>query len=146
MVRGEELVGAWQLEQFEVSFSDRRPPMFPFGHGPSGLLIHALDGTMSLTIAERRRGDLSIEGVEELAAAPDHQKARAFETFVSYAGVWMFDGEVVTHVAEVASIPQMAGKEQVREVEFRAGRLVLRHVVTAPSGVARKFEQIWRRR
>lgn len=145
-MNGEDLVGVWQLEQFEVAFSDRRPPMFPFGHGATGLLVHGPDGAMSLTIAARRRGELAIEGVEELLTAPDGPKARSFETFMSYAGGWTFDGACVTHHAEVASIPAMAATEQVRGVEFRAGLLVLVEVVTAASGVEGRFEQIWRRR
>ena len=139
------LVGSWELLRCEISFSDGRPSVLPYGAEARGQLVYAADGRVSAVLSRADRAPLGVAGLESAAGAPPAAKAAAFDTYLSYAGRWQLDGESVVHTVELALVPEAVGRDQVRRVSFDGDHLVLTYERTARSGVERRYRLTWRR-
>ncbi len=140
-----DLVGSWELLRCEISFSDGRPTVLPYGADARGQLVYAADGRVSAVLSRGDRGPLGVAGLESAAAADASAKAAAFDSYLSYAGRWRLDGDRVIHTVELALVPEVVGRDQVRRVAFDGDQLVLGYERTARSGVERRYRLTWRR-
>lgn len=144
-----DLIGAWRLERFVITFADGRPPRFPFGEDARGQLIYAADGRMSAVLSRAERPLLGAHRLETATQVGPAAKAQAFDSYLSYAGRWRLEGDRVIHAVELALVPEIVGIEQVRTVRLdrdeRGPRLRLSYALTARSGVERRYVLTWRR-
>ena len=141
-MRPEDLVGAWALESFVVR-REGRADHHPFGADGGGLIVYERSGWMSavLSATQRRSGATRLEDAHRVA---DDAKARAYDSYLSYAGRWWLDGHEVVHAVEHALVPEVVGREQRRRAAMDGDVLVLTYDVEGRRGLAR-FELRWRR-
>ena len=144
-MRAEELVGSWSLSSFEITFSDGRAPLHPFGRDASGLLVYAADGHMSAILSRSDRAPLGVARLETSAAAGAAAKQAAFDSYLSYAGQWRVEGHSVIHTVTLAQTPELVGAENRRLATLDGDTLRLRYELTARSGVVRRYALVWRR-
>jgi Lipocalin-like domain len=118
----EQLLGAWKLARWTITYSDGRAPTLPFGESVTGLLIYSNDGHMSGNIARAGRSPLSSESAK---TAPVDEKIRAFDSFFSYAGTYEVKGDEVIHYVTMALFTNLVGTVQRRKMRFSAEGLEL---------------------
>lgn len=138
------LLGTWRLAGFSIEFSDGRPELLPFGPDATGLLMYGEDGTMSAILSRADR-TLSAERLEKADRAPAHERAAAFDSYLSYAGRWWMEGDEVVHAVELSLAPNAVGIENRRRVSWVGDELHLSYTLTARSGVERLYRLRWRR-
>lgn len=146
MLTPQDLCGSWSLARFEITFSDGRAKVFPFGPDARGLLMYSLDGHMSAVLSRADRPGLGATRLETSGAAPEDAKAAAFDSYLSYAGTWRLEGETVVHAVTLAQTPELVGVENRRRATLHGDVLILRYDITARSGVVRHYTLIWERK
>ncbi len=142
MIKPEDLLGAWKLEGWEISYSDGRPSSHPYGDTPVGLLLYTPDGYMSATISQSDRSPMSNPNIRR---APQGEKADSFDSYFHYSGVWRIEGSKVIHSVHQALDPFFVGTDQVREMDLKDDVLVLAANVTTASGAQMHNRLTWRR-
>lgn len=116
------LVGTWKLVSIKQSTDtgeDRVTDMF--GPNPIGFLTYTDDGRVSVIIAKGGRKPIPyfpVPSAEEIA--------KAYSTFIAYAGSYTFSGDKVIHHIEAASHQNIVNTDQVRSVKLQGDRLTLR--------------------
>jgi hypothetical protein len=117
------LIGVWTLRRFS-EVTEGRPPHYPFGNDPEGLLIYTPDGFVSAALMARDRPNLDGNGFADGTA---DQYASAGKSFIGYTGKYEVDEarSIVTHRPLVAFSPNMVGSVQQRRVELEGDVLVL---------------------
>lgn len=116
-----QLHGAWGFARWAITHSDGRIST-PFGADAEGLLLYTADGCMTATIMAAGRAVLSGASPRQASQA---EKARAFDTYFSYAGRWRLEGDCVVHEVQVALNPAMIGTLQWREASLQGQQLIL---------------------
>jgi hypothetical protein len=118
------LLGAWRLLDAVAAPVDGSPPHRPHGDRPTGLILYAPDGHMSVQIMEPGRA--VPESADWTALTPEEYAAEA-RSYFAYAGTFEVDEEAgtVTHRVQVSLFPRWVGDGQVRTVEFEGDRLTL---------------------
>jgi hypothetical protein len=145
-----ELVGTWRLLGWEAIRPDGAVS-HPLGPEVEGLVIYGADGWMSAAMMSRGRAPLSAGRAR---AAPDAERAAAFDGFLAYSCRWRLVHGIIEHEVVVALNPAMVGTRQLRRASFegrklvvstedavaggvRSHRLVLQRVLATPSAVRR---------
>lgn len=139
-----DVIGAWELLDFEVHFGDGREPVSPFGRDAQGQLVYSASGKMSAVLSAAKRAELPIERLERAAKAPPQSKADAFDTYLSYAGRYRVENGNVHHEVELALVPNIVGLEQVRRAHLDEDVLTLSYDVETRRGV-QHYVLRWRR-
>jgi hypothetical protein len=142
MVEPKDLLGAWKIEGWEISYSDERPSTFPFGKNPTGLILYTPDGYMSATIS---RSDRSLMSDSNTRLAPDSEKAVSFDSYFHYSGTWRIEGNEVIHTVQHSLDPHFVGTDQVREMDYSGDVLVLGAEITTKTGAQMNNRITWRR-
>ena len=142
-VSPEDLVGSWDLEAFEVRMPDGKL-VTPMGPDARGRLIYGADGRMSATLSEADRPQLSVHSLEAYGKASVAQKAAAFGSFLSYVGRYALEGETVVHDVELASVPNIVGRQQRRHATLDGDVLTLSYAVRGSRGTRTNILR-WRR-
>lgn len=144
------LHGSWQLERWEIAYSDGRPHTLPFGPDATGLIVYTQDGCMSACIARASRAVLSGQSTRTV---PAHEQAAAFESYFHYAGRYHtrhHEGRIqVVHEVSHALNPNFVGTQQVRDMVLEdSDRLTLSASDPLPGKpeVMRHHRLIWRRK
>jgi hypothetical protein len=142
-----DFVGAWKL----VSIETIRPNgevIYPFyGKHPHGLIMYDRSGWMSVQIvADPAVTAPTASSWEEILAAPQADKAKAFENYYAYCGTWTLDSaaKTVTHHIQDSLRPGERQDDAVRHFELDGDRLIL----TAKShemGEDRERKLVWQR-
>jgi hypothetical protein len=135
-----KFIGTWKLVSFEMRSDDQ--VTYPWGKDPVGLLMYNDEGYMSVAImaSNRRRFstmDFTKVATEEVAAAADNYDA--------YCGKYEVTKNKVTHLVEVAFVPNRVGEKEERFYEFEGDKLTL---ITPPmtyGGKQVKFYATWKR-
>lgn len=140
-----ELFGSWALARFEITFSDGRPPLHPFGANARGLLVYSPDGHMSAVLSRSDRPPLGASRLETSDAASAAAKVAAFDSYLSYAGTWRVEGDTVVHCVSLAQTPELVGVENRRRATLEGDILTLGYALTARSGVVRHYTLTWER-
>lgn len=139
-LEAERLVGAWQLQHWQVVYEDGTTTE-PFGPGAEGLLLYTADGWMSACIMAGGRARLSSGNPRE---APEFERAAAFDGYFSYAGRWRILDRRVQHEVTVALNPGLVGTLQLRDAQLTERELTLSAEESARGGT-RLHRLTWRR-
>lgn len=116
-----DLVGTWRLMGWEAVRPDGGVS-YPLGPGVEGLVIYGADGWMSAAMMSRGRSPLSSGRAR---AAPDAERAAAFDGFLAYSCRWRLVDGIIEHEVVVALNPAMVGTRQLRRASFEGRRLVV---------------------
>ncbi len=136
-----QLVGAWVLVDWQTRIDDADRGN-PFGDG-TGFLQYGADGWMSAILCAAGRPN--VDAPMLALASADEIEASARQ-YVSYAGRWELDDDVVHHHVAFSLLPNWIGTTLVRNVSWRDDRLVL----TTPAHLSPTGKQVveqltWRR-
>ena len=143
MLIAEQLVGAWKLVRWEISYSDGRELSLPYGEDAEGMIMYTPDGYMSAVLHRSARGPVSTQYVRE---APAPEKAALFDAVMYYGGRYRIDAEDVIHQVEHALNPDLAGTEQLRHVAFDGDSLYLTGEEKVEAAGLTRFHKVhWRR-
>lgn len=132
-IRPEDLIGAWHLIDTWTEDADGNRTQHQ-GPDPRGIIMYTADGHMS-AITRWSERPFPAEG------ASDADKARMFDTYLSYAGRWSLDGDTVIHHTEHALNENWVGMDRPRNIERRGEQLVF----TGPAGDGSHATIIWQR-
>jgi len=138
------LVGAWHLQSYQALGLDGTDLLEPLGDHPEGIIMYTPDGYMSATMMNPDRPPFSVSDPHQ---APDDELAAAAGGYMSYAGPFTVDGDVVAHHVEVSLMPNWIDGVQYRRAELDDSTLVLRP--TEPirmGGKLRNATLVWQRR
>jgi hypothetical protein len=124
------LVGAWELARWYITYEDGSVTE-PLGPGAIGLLVYTADGWMSAAMMAAGRPRLSRGNPR---AAPESERAAAFDTFFGYCCRWRIAGQAVEHHVTISHNPALVGTVQVRKVQMRGRTLTLSAEEPVPGG------------
>ena len=139
-----DLVGTWRLVDWTVTLGDRI--VKPFGGKPTGLITYTQDGRMTASLMKMGRASI---GTTSFAEATSRQRAAAATGYISYAGSYHIDGDLVHHQVELSLFPDWEGDIQTRRIAWvdaddGSEQLELSYV---QNGASRKATNtlVWRR-
>jgi len=136
----EALVGTWACHRWTMRYEDGRVTR-PFGLRPNGFILYTADGFMTATIMAAGRKRFRAKNPRDASEA---ERAKAFDSYFSYAGRWRLRGSRIEHEVRVALNPGLVGTSQWREVLLEGSRLTLAAVEKTANGT-RRHEIEWRR-
>lgn len=125
------LLGTWQLQRWFITYEDGSVTE-PLGTDATGLLIYTTDGWMSAAMTAAGRPRLSRGNPR---AAPESEKAAAFDTFFGYCCRWRIVGQSVEHHVTLSHNPALVGTVQTRKIHMRGHTLTLSAEEAVPGGV-----------
>ena len=140
--QSKSLEGTWRLVSASSATENGLVNKAVFGENPTGFITYTADGRMMAIISDGGRKPLSVT---DRIAATTEERARAFSTFVAYAGTYTFTSDKVVHHVEAASIQNWVNTDLVRSARFEGDRLILKTPPTARGGVAQSIELVWQR-
>jgi hypothetical protein len=125
----QRIVGTWRLKSTKAvdDAGNALPP--PLGPAPNGVSCFQADGRMYSVICDGR------------PALPADETRQ----FVAYAGNYTFDGVTLSTRVDAASDPARIGGDQVRDVRFENGGMVLAPPRRLWAGVMQRQELFWER-
>jgi hypothetical protein len=105
MVTGKDILGSWiMVDRGTDSEADRALARARYGDNPQGFMIFAPDGWMNAIVCWGGRPRLPGDPAWH-SDAPDDEKARAFDTYLSYGGRWTVEDSTLTTQVEYALYP-----------------------------------------
>jgi hypothetical protein len=138
----DSVVGTWKLLSVTATTEKDDVDKPLLGQNPSGLLTYTANGRMMAIISDDGRKPLSIA---DRVAAPVEERAKAYSTFMAYAGRYRFTcDKLVTHV-EVASLQNWVNTDQTRFVTVQGDRLHVRNTPMLRAGVTVNIQSVWER-
>jgi hypothetical protein len=138
----DDLVGAWKLRRWEISYPATGRVTRPFGEDAIGMILYTPDGYMSAVLARRERGEFSTP---ILPKAPAAEKLRAFDGYMHYAGRYFVVQGDVHHEVEFALNMSLVGTTQIREALLDGDRLTLSAEEPLEGGEMRRHRLEWLR-
>lgn len=145
MVTGDDIIGSWlMVDRGTDSEEDRQQARARYGDDPQGFMIFASDGWMNAIVCWGGRPPLKGDPAWH-SDAPDADKVRAFDTYLSYGGRWIVEDSTLTTKVEFALNPGWVGGEQVRKLEMTDGHLILKLSRAWPDGRVMNGWVRWRR-
>ena len=108
-----DLVGTWRLVDWTVKLGDRI--VKPFGGKPTGLITYTEDGRMTASLMKMGRPSI---GTRSFAEATSRQRAAASTGYISYAGSYHVEGDLVHHQVELSLFPDWEGDIQSRRIAW----------------------------
>ncbi len=119
----DKLLGGWLLQSWTITYSDSDRITYPFGEHAIGTIMYTTDGWMSASISRAKR-DLFPEG-QSIKSLPEETRADAYNSYFSYSGRYVIEGNDVIHKVEQSLNPNFVGTEQVRHIKFDGDTLIL---------------------
>jgi hypothetical protein len=137
----ESVVGTWRLVNFHGRKADGtlRPAL---GENAQGLLVYTADGYMIAILSQVDRP--SFRSRDFRGGTPE-EALMAVNSYVSYCGRYEVDGDTVIHHVEMSLFPNWIGQDQVRNLRFADGNLILSTPSFLLSGHQWRFELVWER-
>ncbi|MHA4871857.1 lipocalin-like domain-containing protein [Duganella sp. PWIR1] len=136
------LVGRWDIVSWEQLYDDGRREL-PMGEQLEGFIRYLPDGDMVCMISKAGRKPFEQGGQWN---APDAEKARAYDSMLSYSGRYRVDGDTITHQVQASLFPNWIGGEQKRKLVVQDdGTLALQARLEADTPQARTARLVWRR-
>ncbi|MEP4379200.1 MAG: lipocalin-like domain-containing protein [Alphaproteobacteria bacterium] len=118
-LKPEDIIGAWNLvDTFRENPDGTTTPNQ--GADPMGIIMYSPDGHMCAITRSRSRP------FPAMPDATDADKARMFDSYLSYAGRWSLDGNTVTHHVEHALNENFVGQDRKRVIDHQGDRMVLK--------------------
>ena len=123
------IVGTWRLVR--TKGQDDSGTLLPAPYGPKamGLVVFQADGRMMAVLCDGRA-----------SLPPDEPRQ-----FMSYAGNYRFDGATLVTKVDASSDASRIGGEQVRQVRFEGGRMMLNPPRRLFAGMMQHQELAWER-
>ena len=146
MVTGEDIIGSWlMVDRGTDGEEDQAQAQARYGDDPQGFMIFAPDGWMNAIVCWGGRPGLTGNPAWH-TDAPEEERLRAFDTYLSYGGAWTVENDTLTTKVHYALNPSWVGGEQVRGLELRDdGKLVLTLTRAWPDGRTMAGWVLWRR-
>jgi len=137
------LNGRWLIVSWEQHYADGRLEK-PMGDHLEGFIDYSAEGDMACMISRQDRARFVTGGQWN---ASDEEKARAYDSMLSYAGRYRVDGQTVVHMVDISIFPNWKGGEQKREFQFQPdGTLALLARLEQGTPEERVSRLVWRRR
>jgi hypothetical protein len=124
-----DVTGTWRLVRVESQDAEGRPLPVPYGGHGTGRVVLGADGRMMAVLCDGRR---------EVPAGEKRE-------YSSYCGNYTFDGTTLVTRVDAASDPARVGSDQVRDVRFEGGLMVLRPPLRTYGGPAEQRALYWER-
>ncbi|MEZ5855096.1 MAG: lipocalin-like domain-containing protein [Hyphomicrobiaceae bacterium] len=122
------IIGTWRLVKGVTTDLDGNPAPPPYGGEKAmGRVTFNADGRMMAVLCDGRR--------EVPADRP--------RLYTSYCGNYTFDGKRLVTRVDACSEPERMGTDQVRDVRFESGLMVLRPPVREEYGTKVQRELYW---
>jgi hypothetical protein len=123
------VIGTWRLVRAVARDVDGTEMPVPYGGHGMGRVVLAADGRMMAVVCDGRR---------ELPPGTTRE-------YGSYCGNYSFDGKQLVTRVDAASDPARIGSDQVRDVRFEDGLMVLRPPLRGYGGTMQQRELYWER-
>jgi len=123
------IFGTWRLRSGKAVDDEGKSLEPPYGPTPNGVLCFEPDGRMFCVMCDGRT---------ELPQGEPRQ-------FMSYAGNYVFDGSTISTRVDASSDPARIGTDQVRQVRFVEGGIVLAPPRRLWAGAMQRHELFWER-
>lgn len=137
------LNGRWLIVSWEQLYADGRVER-PMGEHLEGFIDYSSQGDMVCMISRQERARFVTGGQWNAA---DEEKARAYESMLSYAGRFRVEGQTIVHMVDMSLFPNWKGGEQKREIQFQPdGTLALLARLEQGTPEERVARLVWRRR
>jgi Lipocalin-like domain len=124
-----DIVGTWRLVATKAHDDAGKALPPPYGPTAMGLVIFQSDGRMMTVLCDGR------------ASLPEGESRQ----FMSYAGNYRFDGKTLVTRVDASSEASRVGGEQVRQVRFEGGRMILAPPRRLFAGIMQHQELTWER-
>lgn len=135
-------VGRWEILSWEQAFDDGRREL-PMGEHLHGFILYTAGGHMACMIAAAERPNFVSGGQWN---ASDAEKARAYNSMLSYGGRYEVEADVITHKVDISMFPNWQGGAQKRRFEVNVdGTLTLSARLEEGTPQARTARLVWRR-
>jgi hypothetical protein len=123
------IIGTWRLKATSGRDDSGKALPPPYGPAAMGLVVFAADGCMMAVLCDGR------------ATLPEGEP----RPFMSYAGNYAFDGTTLSTRVDASSDASRVGGDQVRNVRFENGMMVLAPPRRLFAGVMQHQELVWER-
>jgi hypothetical protein len=123
------VTGTWRLVRATARTADGKELPPPYGGHGMGRVVLAADGRMMAVVCDGRR---------ELPVGLRRE-------YSSYCGNYTFDGSRLVTRVDAASDPSRIGSDQVRNVRFEDGLMVLQPPVRSYGADMEQRELYWQR-
>ncbi len=123
------IIGTWRLKRTKAVDDGGKALEPPYGPAPNGVVCFEADGRMYSVLCDGR---------PELPAGEARQ-------FMSYAGNYTFDGTTLSTRVDASSDASRIGGDQVRDVRFENGGMVLAPPRRLYASVMQHQELFWER-
>ncbi len=141
-----QLLGAWLLRRWAISFDNGSADSLPFGADATGLITYTACGWMNASIARAARAPLSAPSVRQ---APAAEQRAAFESYFNYAGPFALrligGAPHVVHSVRFSLNPNIVGTEQVRRIRLIGAHHLTLSADESAGGTVRAHRLEWRR-
>lgn len=138
----QDILGTWQLETAQRKIVDTNEVVDAYGGPkPNGWINYDNTGRMMVLVAYQGRQ-------KPASAVPtDQERIQLQRTFFAYAGTYKFDGSKVTHNIDTSWNQSWTDTSQVRDVEYKDGKLIYTTTPYAFSGDGKMsvVTLIWKR-
>jgi hypothetical protein len=123
----DSIVGTWRLVRAVARDVDGKDLPEPYGGQGMGRVMFSTDGRMMAVTCDGRH-----------SLPPDVAR-----DYSSYCGTYTFDGARLVTRVDAASDPSRIGSDQVRDVRFEGGYMVLRPPPRVYGGSVAQRELYW---
>ena len=123
------IIGTWRLKSTKAVDDDGKVLEPPFGPSPNGVVCFEADGRMYSVLCDGRA---------QLPAGEPRQ-------YISYAGNYTFDGTTLSTRVDASSDATRIGGDQIRNVRFENGGMVLAPPRRLYAGLMQHQELFWER-
>ena len=135
-----DILGRWQIVSWCQEYDDGRV-VFPMGQHLQGFIDYGAQG-MFLVIEKTERARFTSGGQW---SACDAEKASAYSSYMSYAGDYEVDDEMVIHHVQHSLYPDWEGGVQQRRASLNDELLCLSARLEEGTSEARSARLTWRR-
>ncbi|MCL5260823.1 MAG: lipocalin-like domain-containing protein [Gammaproteobacteria bacterium] len=135
----QRFTGTWKLVSWE-SRDAQGSISYPFGREIIGYIMYGADGYMSVVIAKKNRIPFVSK---DFFGGSQAEKANAYETYLSYCGLYRVQDNIVTHNCEINLYPNWSGVSQERFYKFYTNRLELSTAPFFTDGKEQTHHLIW---
>ena len=118
MITAKDITGTWLL----VARGNNEPEedklsLDRYGTDPQGMVIISPEGWMNASLCHGGRQPLTGDPAWH-TDAPESDRVKAYDTYISYGGRWRLEGEDFITKVEFALNPGWVGGEQKRSVQL----------------------------
>ena len=121
MMNRDTIKGRWMVQSWEQFYDDGRI-VLPMGSELDGFIEYS-DYGMSCVISQKDRKAFSSGGQW---SADDAEKAGAYNSYLTYAGGFDVEGNIITHHVKYSIFPNWIGGTQQRFAELQGDLLILK--------------------